>query len=139
MFKTVDEVLDQFADVVVSNHVLEHVDCPLEALRLLRPKIQPGGLVVFVVPHQTASEPYRLADINQHLYTWNPMTLGNLLTAAGYCNVHVDVIRHTWIPQYARIYNLVGERAFHLLCRAYAIVRRDYQIRAVGINPERQA
>ena len=135
IFAQLDDVPDQFASVVISNHVLEHVESPLDELRRLKPKVRPGGRLIFVVPHQKPEEAYHEKDINMHLYTWNPMTLGNLFKAAGYEVVRVDVIQHRWPPRFIGIYQRFGERLFHVICRLYAVMTRNYQIRIVARRP----
>lgn len=132
IYESVEQVPDHSVDVVISHHALEHVECPLDVLRGLLPKLVRGGKVVFVVPHQKPDEAYAENDINQHLYTWNPMTLGNLLKAAGYSDIQVDVLRHQWPPHYARLYTYAGSRLFHIICRLYAYYTGNYQIRAVA-------
>jgi SAM-dependent methyltransferase len=131
---SVAEVPDSFADVVVSNHALEHVTCPFEVVASLRPKTKTDGIFVCVVPHQGPKECYREADVNQHLYTWNPLTLGNLFRSAGYSIIEVQTIRSKWPPWYQRIWAWCGETGFHWISRLYAILRNDYQIRIVAKN-----
>ena len=41
---------DAVADVIVSNHALEHIEAPIDALRQLRPKVKPDGKLVLVLP-----------------------------------------------------------------------------------------
>ena len=132
VYSSIEKIPDNFADVVISNHVLEHVLCPFESLILLRKKVKVGGKLIFVVPHQTPRERFRETDINQHLYNWNPLTLGNLFKMAGYNIVKVDTIRHKWPPGYRIIRNLFGEKFFHLISRIYAVCRNSYQIRVVA-------
>jgi SAM-dependent methyltransferase len=129
------DVPDGFATVVISNHALEHVEFPVGSLRSLAPKLVPGGKAVFVVPHEGPLAPYKENDINQHLYTWNPLTFGNLFGAAGYTNIRVDLIRHKWPPNYTEWYACLGPRNFHRLCQAYAIFKNNYQVRAVVERP----
>lgn len=132
VYSSIEEIPDNFADAVISNHVLEHVLCPFESLSLLKRKVKFGGKLIFVVPHQTPREAFRENDINQHLYTWNPLTLGNLFKAAGYNVVKVDTIRHTWPPGYKIIRKLFGRNVFHFASRIYAIFRNSYQIRIIA-------
>jgi len=132
VYSGIEEVPDNLADVVISNHVLEHVLCPLESIKLLKSKVKVDGKLVFVVPHQTPGEDFRENDINKHLYTWNPLTFGNLFKAAGYNIVKVDTIRHTWPPGYKTIRKLFGSSVFHLASRIYAILRNSYQIRVIA-------
>jgi len=117
---------------VISNHALEHVDCPLETLVDLLPKIKRNGHVVFVVPHEGPRNKWQPNDINQHLYTWNPMTLGNLFSKAGFRICSVDTIRHKWPRNYLRLYKYLGGPLFHFLCRIEAYRTRNFQIRIVA-------
>jgi SAM-dependent methyltransferase len=132
VYSSIEEIPDNFADAVISNHVLEHVLCPFESLSLLKRKVKFGGKLIFVVPYQTPREGFRENDINQHLYTWNPLTLGNLFKAAGYNVVKVDTIRHTWPPGYKIIRKLFGRTLFHFASRIYAILKNSYQIRIIA-------
>jgi 2-polyprenyl-3-methyl-5-hydroxy-6-metoxy-1,4-benzoquinol methylase len=38
------------ADVAITNHALEHIPFPIEALRQLKTKIKPGGALVICLP-----------------------------------------------------------------------------------------
>jgi 2-polyprenyl-3-methyl-5-hydroxy-6-metoxy-1,4-benzoquinol methylase len=132
VYSSIEEIPDNFADVVISNHVLEHVLCPFESLSLLRRKVKVGGKLIFVVPHHSPCDGFRENDFNQHLYTWSPLTLGNLFKAAGYNIVKVDTIRHKWPPGYKKIRKLFGRHLFHFASRIYAIFRNSYQIRVIA-------
>jgi len=134
LYKVIDEVDDNWADVIISNHALEHVENPLETLRSLKSKLKIGGKIIIVVPHQTPNEKYVKSDINQHLYTWNPLTLGNLLQRAGYKVKSVDVLRHAWPPYYQELWKLIGEKNFHRLSYLYALYKNSYQIRGIAIR-----
>jgi SAM-dependent methyltransferase len=132
VFRNIADVPDSFADVVISNHALEHVDNPLNTLRDLYNKIKYNGKLIFVVPHDKSCHDWLPSDINQHLYTWNPMTLGNLFQKAGYKIVSVERIWHKWPQRYDTKYRLLGERLFHLLCRIEAIRTNTVQIRVMA-------
>jgi len=71
---------------VICHHVLEHVPSPLDSLRAMAELLQPGGRLILVVPYEygRSFNRYRPDEINRHLYTWNPLTLGNLLDEAGF-------------------------------------------------------
>lgn len=130
--KTIDLCPDEFADLIISNHVLEHVDCPLEVLKQLKQKIKKGGRIVFVVPHQKSNETYKKDDVNFHLYTWNTQTLGNLFAAAGYQVISCKNIKHKWPPFFWRIYQVCGIRSFHFISRVNAMIRNNNQIKVVA-------
>jgi len=129
---TIEEIENESADVIISNHALEHVLSPFEALRDLYPKLKPNGLIVFVVPHQDTRDEYNPDDINKHLYTWNQLTLGSLFVAAGYRVIKVEAIQHQWPPNYVEIFAKYGEEEFHKICKEYAIKNNNYQIRIIA-------
>ena len=126
------DLKNSFADVVISNHALEHVESPYQILKELYPKLRCEGKIIFVVPHQKPSEKFTEKDVNNHLYTWNPLTLGNLFKAAGFKIENVDVIRHTWPPYYTKIRTICGSSIFNVICKFYSYIKRNYQIRIVA-------
>ncbi len=120
---SVETVPDGWADVIISNSTLEHTPCPLDELKRLYPKLKAGGKIIFSVPCESADWHYAPGDINQHLYTWSPMSLGNLFTTAGFSVVKVDVYRIAWPPFSRKIMALCGETIFRALCRLYWMLR----------------
>jgi SAM-dependent methyltransferase len=132
VFEDSSAVPDDYADIVISNHALEHVDNPVSTLQGLYPKIKSGGKLVFIVPHEKASEKWHSSDINQHLYTWNQMTLGNLFQRAGYTIASVAIIWHRWPPKHEKIYRILGKNLFHYACVLEAVRTRKVQIRVIA-------
>jgi SAM-dependent methyltransferase len=118
-----EQVPDEWADVVISNSALEHVEHPLAELRKIVPKLRHGGRLVVVVPMETLDARFAPGDVNQHLYTWSPLNLGNLVTAAGLVVERVEASRIMWPPFYTHWYALLGERGFRGLCMVYRAVR----------------
>jgi SAM-dependent methyltransferase len=74
------------ADVIISNHALEHVPYPIGALRELHSKLKPNGLLAVCVPidNWRRQRRYNPNDQNHHLHTWTPLSFGNTLAEAGY-------------------------------------------------------
>lgn len=134
VYDSIAAVPDNFASLVISNHALEHVGCPKQALTELKEKTRKGCRLVFVVPHEPANDAWHPDDINQHLYTWNPMTLGNLFTHAGYNVRKVDTIRHRWPRHYLGMNNFLGGRLFHIVCKLEAYRTGNYQVRIFATN-----
>jgi len=132
VYDSIAAVPDEYYSLVISNHALEHVECPYQALVDLKPKIKMNGRLVFVVPHEGPHDKWLSDDINQHLYTWNPMTLGNLFSKAGYRVRTVDTIRHRWPRNYLKIYRYLGKNLFQLFCKIEAYRVGNYQIRIVA-------
>jgi hypothetical protein len=73
-----------YADVLISSHALEHTFDPFEKLKLTRRKLKPGGLAVLVVPCERYDTKYVEQNMDQHLYTWAPVNIGNLVRYAGF-------------------------------------------------------
>ncbi|CAM1381209.1 hypothetical protein FF3_01950 [Fretibacterium fastidiosum] len=113
------EVADAWADVIISNNALEHTDYPLKELEELHRVLRPGGKIIFVVPCSNYTYAYKANDINQHLYSWSPMDIGNLFTRAGFHVLESKPYRHKW-PPYYRLLARGGRRFFDLCCWLYA-------------------
>jgi SAM-dependent methyltransferase len=97
-----DQVAAGIADVVVSNHALEHTLRPLDELRKILRVLRPDGKLVLAVPlddwrSQRHPDP---ADPNRHLYAWTPLLLGNLLDEAGF---HVESVRVSSVAWHPRV------------------------------------
>lgn len=70
-------------DLLVINHVLEHLDDPVGALRELRKLIKPSGNLYIDVPD--AEEYSRINDLHiAHIYHFTERTLGSLVELAGF-------------------------------------------------------
>jgi len=131
------ELGGESADVVVSNHALEHTLAPLDELRELRRLLRPGGRLVLWLPLDDwrARDQRRLdGDPKHHLYTWTPLLLANLLAEAGLEVRDCRVVAHAWPPMTARLARLPPP-AFDRLARAWAVLRRRRQVAAVAVRP----
>jgi SAM-dependent methyltransferase len=98
MYGTVEECPDGVADVVISNHALEHVPYPIGALSALRRKLKAGGRLVLCVPidNWRQEKRYDSADKNHHLHTWTPLLLGHTLCEAGYSDIQATPRINAW-------------------------------------------
>jgi SAM-dependent methyltransferase len=131
--ENISQIPDDWADVVISNHVLEHTHNPLEELVLLYPKLKKGGKAVFIVPHEKKVK-FSPNDINQHLFTWSEMNLGNLFVKAGFNVLEVKEIRHRFPPFSKFILENFGLKVFHILAYFYGFIMSNQisQIRIIG-------
>jgi SAM-dependent methyltransferase len=135
---TVDDLPGDLAfDVIISHHALEHVDNPLGQLEQLRSRLKPGGKMVFVVPSELwpRQRVYHSGDINQHLYTWTPLTLGNLFDRAGLAVGRVELLGHRLLPRTSTLYGWMPDSVFHFCCQAWARMTWTRQIRIVAVKP----
>lgn len=115
------DIEDGWADVIVSNHALEHCRHPLQELQALLTKLAPGGFAVFVVPCEAIKNKCRQDDPNHHLYSWSPMSLASLFSEAGFTIVESKPYIHHWPPRFIpRLLRSVGGRGlFEAGCRIY--------------------
>ena len=134
-YSNIEVIPSATIDVVISNHALEHVPFPIQALREIKRTLKPGGLLLLVVPIDDwrNQKRYDSNDINHHLNTWTPLLLGNSLKEAGFAveKHSIELINHAWFPGYHKLYRLPG---FDFACFIYAIVRRRRQLFATVKN-----
>jgi SAM-dependent methyltransferase len=113
-------------DLIISNHALEHTTCPLEEIKNLKLLLAKRGRIHFVVPCENISYLYNPAkDKNYHLYSWSPMTLGNLFNEAGYKVIFSRPLIHKW-PPYYKFISKFGPIFFNFVCRIYGHLARDW-------------
>jgi SAM-dependent methyltransferase len=76
---------EQFS-VVLCHHVLEHVADPYDVLEQIWQFLLPGGKLILCVPFEVDRRYHRFypGDLNQHLFSWNTLTLGNLVSSVGF-------------------------------------------------------
>ena len=130
------EIPSAVADVAISNHALEHVPNPLQALRELHRTLRPEGTLVLVVPIDDwrTQRHFHRDDIDHHLYTWSPQLLGNCLVEAGFdpSRVAIRVLSHAWFPGYVRAYRLLPLVVFNALCSFHSILVKRRQLIAIA-------
>lgn len=132
---SLDAIKDESIDVVISNHCLEHVENPYAAISQLHKKIKPGGKIIIVIPLDSYRYTWQPNDVNNHLYSFSPMNLGNLLQAAGFKNIRTEPLLHKWFPYYEKVYKLFGYKTFHFLSKLYGHYNKKWvQVKGMGIK-----
>jgi SAM-dependent methyltransferase len=118
------QVEDGWADILISNHALEHCSHPLQELQALLPKVALRGQVVFVVPCETIRNKYKSDDPNHHLYCWSPMSAANLFTQAGFKVLESRAYIHIWPPRFIPrlLRSLGGRTLFEIGCKVYGFL-----------------
>jgi len=139
-YASLEEAPDGVADAVVSNHALEHVPYPIDALRQARKKLKSGGILVLCVPMDDwrNSKRYQPDDRFHHLHTWTPQLLGNSLSEAGF-EVRpndVRILSEAWPRYYPFLYKHLPRFCFNAIITAWAILSRKRQIVA-AVRPRR--
>jgi SAM-dependent methyltransferase len=136
VYDQTSDVTDSSVDVAISFHALEHTTDPLSELRGLFRKIRPGGKIVIMVPCESIRWRYRPNDINRHLFSWGPMTLGNLLTEAGFHVLESKPYVHRLLPKSKHYGQWIPPRLFDFACRLYGHIRRKFvHVKAVATRP----
>jgi SAM-dependent methyltransferase len=129
------DISDGFADVVISNHALEHTIRPVDELEALKRILKPTGKLIICVPFDDWRMHRRfqvdMREPNHHLYTWSPLLLRNLLNEAGYTVYESRIVRFTWPPFTTRVGRL-GVGIFRLAGAAAAFARQSRQVIAVA-------
>jgi SAM-dependent methyltransferase len=134
-YPTVAEVPGQF-DRVISSHALEHIPHPREALLQLRGKLRDrDSRLLLLLPiddwRARHNRRYRPGDINQHLHTWTPLLLGNLLASCELDVLEVRVVHHAWPPG-SRFLWRVSPFLFHAVAVPWSAISRQRQLFAVA-------
>ena len=133
-YEDLTAIADNVADIVISNHVLEHVPYPIEALRQLRSKLKPGGTLTICVPIDDwrSQKRYGPEDRNHHLHTWTVPLLGHSLSEAGFSVEDITMVTHAWPRGYQHLYRRLPLFWFNLACTAWAALTRRRQLLAVA-------
>lgn len=134
VFESLSSVADQSVDVAITNHVLEHVLLPYDTLRGLRRVLRPTGQLVLCVPADDwrNGRHWRSGDPDHHVFAWTPLTLGNLLTEAGFAPVFVRMRHRAWPPKYEQLHRL-PRPLWEAACIVWAIARRRREIVALAV------
>lgn len=119
------ELGTNFADVIISNHALEHTLNPLKELKDLHALLKPNGMIHFFVPCDSINYQYDPNDVNHHLFSWSPQNIGNLFTEAGYKVIYAKPYIHKW-PPYYRVFAKLGWPIFNFICRIYGHLDRSW-------------
>ncbi|MEN6542673.1 class I SAM-dependent methyltransferase [Parvibaculum sp.] len=97
---TLGKVADAAVDTVISFHALEHVDAPAEIIHEIFRVLRPGGIVKIFVPCEMPfllplHRKWAAEDIDMHLFSWTPLTLGNLVHVGGFQNITAEMIPYS--------------------------------------------
>ena len=132
-FRSSSELPSDYFDLAVSDNALEHTASPMNELKEIHRSLKPGGEIVIVVPFDRIQ--FNPSDHNKHLFSWSPMNLGNILSAAGFDVIESREFRHKWVPYQEKFTRLFGWKAFHLASRVWARVDHSWsQSRAIAIK-----
>jgi 2-polyprenyl-3-methyl-5-hydroxy-6-metoxy-1,4-benzoquinol methylase len=89
-------------DVIVANHVFEHLPNPVQTLQILSTWLKDDGILVVGVPNfgsimaQLKKEKWSSLLPEQHRWHFTPKTLTNMLIQHGFEKVHISFYNHRY-------------------------------------------
>lgn len=89
-----DKIPIDYYDVIICNHVLEHVPNPIETLSIIKSKLHKDGKLLLALPYERAKRfsKYNSKDKDYHLYSWTVQTLTYLVSQVGYKCIESHVL-----------------------------------------------
>ena len=126
-------------DAVIANHSIEHVPDPTGTLNAFHRVLKAGGLLLIVVP---AENPYAAQfrawheEMNRHLFSWTPLSLGNLVRSCGFRVDYAEITTPARAGRYTdlvRCWQPAHRAALHLRW----LLTADYDITCVAHTMER--
>ena len=128
LYEDISAVPSGSADIVISNHCLEHTLSPFDVLSQVKRVLKPDGLFIMVIPfddwRNSVHRRWEPDDIDNHLYTWSPRNIGNLLVEVGF---QVEETRFCQIATSKKLYwvhHVFGDRAFRIVSNLLARYKR---------------
>ena len=123
-------------DVVVSNHVLEHVRDVCATLDRVRRCIKPGGKIVIKLPlddwRASHQRRWGRGDTDYHIQTWTPRLFANVLYETGFDVTECRVMTYTWHP---KLFWTIKLGISPFVFWAFAVIKNRRQLFAVATNP----
>jgi len=127
-----DDIEDESIDKIISNHALEHILDPHETLKKLYKKLKPNGYLIFVLPCEQFGQMeffYKEDDNNQHVSSWCPQSLGNLVKFSGFKVLSCDTLHHSWTHDWDTSYT---DPDYHDRCIKHSKEHGVFQLKVIG-------
>ena len=133
--ESIEAIPDESIDIIISNNCLEHAVDPYNIFTRFYSKLKVGGRICIVLPCDHYKQSWSPNDIDNHLFSFSPMNLGNILQGCEFQEIKTFPILHKWPPFYKKIHSILGEQIFHLASRVYARLNHRYvQVGGIGIK-----
>jgi len=136
VFPDLSHVGDDDIDVIISNHSLEHVPEPLSVLREMRRVLAAEGVLVLVTPfddwRRNKGHEWAPDDPDNHLYTWSPKNIGNLLVEAGFKVESSRLQTTAWSPRFFWLRRKFGDQVFGAACWLFAWMRNAREVLSIA-------
>ncbi len=133
IFKSSKDLPDNYFDLIISNNALEHCDNPFLELRELYRSLKKGSKICIAVPCDNIKNKFSSDDPHQHLYSWSPSNLGNILSVIGFKFLESKPFLYKWFPHRYFLKKFMTWGMFHFFCKIWSRIDNDwYQIRAIA-------
>jgi SAM-dependent methyltransferase len=131
------DVMGQSFDLVILSHVVEHVETPVDFLKVTSQCLSEGGAIFVEVPNQ--DDLFKL-DMGLHLAVYNPVAIKKLCESAGLiaaevstAGVSIDELRPTGIARFEyqlKQYNTLIYRIWRRVRRAMSKSDQTFDMNA---------
>ena len=141
VYGSIDELPDHPTyDLVVTNHVLEHVRDVCSTLERIRVSMKPGGRLIAKLPFDDLHDPHQRSwsqgDVDFHLHTFSVRNFANTLFESGFTVECCEAITSAWHPRLMPLRHVGLER---LAFWALSVLKSRRQVFAVGRVPHPNA
>ena len=137
IFESFNSLKEETIDVIISNSALEHIINPIEILIESNRVLKKKGKLMISVPHEDLSYGYVKDDINQHFYTWSPMSIGNLIQKAGFKIEEVKTTKIIQPPLASKVFKLFGLKGYRIFGKFYRMIRKAIiPFKRIGVNAD---
>ncbi len=137
IFESFEALKEESIDIIISNSALEHIINPIETLLDANRVLKKKGKLMISVPHEDLSYAYVKGDINQHLYTWSPMSIGNLIQNAGFEIEEVRTIKMIQPPFASLIFKIFGIIGYKISGKFYRMIRKALTpFKRIGVSAD---
>jgi SAM-dependent methyltransferase len=138
LHEDISTVPSEAVDVAISNHCLEHTLAPFETIRQIHRVLKPGGKLVLVLPfddwRNAVHRNWRPNDRDNHLFTWSPMNIGNLLTEAGFEVERSEHTHYALSNKLKPIRDILGDTAFRIAANLLSRYKKRSEVVTVAFK-----
>ena len=110
LYTDLSEIPSCSIDLAITHHALEHVSDPYPVLQQLYRVLKREGRFVGFVPAEICIHPRFFswsADPNHHIFSWTPLSFGNLVQSAGFlvsdCRLMLNPTPGSWTRPFAKV------------------------------------
>ncbi len=120
-------------EVILSCHVLEHLEKPFETLKEIHSKLKVGGILILVLPVDKPKKSSFSLDDDQHLYCWSFRTINNLLIKTGFKPIENKILRRTGYKKLL-FFNKININVYLFVTKLAAIITGSRNMKIVSIK-----